>query len=225
MKRGFSTIELLIAFAILFIVLPPLMLLAFGGQTGTLDVTLTNGGVNHLATQMRDAVASTTANWNAAPLPWTTSFYTQNNKVTSLTPCLKQIVATTSWNSAPSRGQYAAAATYVPNIPLARASGGGCDPFPPSTAWDNPEDPNWDVTPSELSGHGTGVAAASINGIEYAFVTTEQSGNPSPSDFWVIDVSNPSDPNPVASLNTGKGLNGVAIGGKYAYVIQNDTAK
>jgi hypothetical protein len=225
MKRGFSTIELLIAFAIMLLVLPPLLLLAFGGQTGTLDVTLGNGGVTRVATQIRDAVASTTASWNSTPLPWATSFYTQNNKVINITPCVKQITATTSWSTEKSRAQSAVSTTYVPSIAEAQALGGGCDPFPPADAWDSPKKYPNGVTLSSVNTNDIAIISNNGKRIAVLIATPQGGGNDAAEDIYTYDLTDAQNPALLSKLNTGKGLNAVAVAGNYAYAVQNDATK
>ncbi len=225
-SRGFSTIELLIAFAILLLVLPPLLLLAFGGQTTTLDASLQNSGVMRVATQIRDAVASTTADWNATPQPWATTFYTSTNATRMENPCLMEITATTTWMTEHTRGQYASASTYVPSIAEAIALAGACDSFPSSSDWDTPERPSgWTVSPSAFVGAGTGIALTEIDDVPYAVITGMQNGSNKP-DLFLVNISDPSSlqvvsPFPDIAPN---GYTGIAIGDDgYAYVLVNDT--
>jgi hypothetical protein len=225
MKRGFSTIELLIAFAILLLVLPPMLVLAFGGQTGTLDVSLTNGGITRVATQIRDAVASTTANWNVTPQPWTSTFYTQQNKVTDISPCLKQITATTSWSPEFNRAQSAVSTTYVPSITEAKKLGGGCDPFPPIDTWDSPKKYPNGVTLSAVNANDVAVVSNAGKRIAVLVTSPQGVGNDAAEDIYTYDLSDPANPVFLSKLNTGKGLNAVAVAGDYAYAVQNDSVK
>lgn len=224
-RAGFSTIELLVAFAILFLILPPLMLLAFSGQTGTLDITLVNGGVARVATQIRDAVASTTAHWDATPQPWATSFYVLDNKVTLLSPCLKQIRASTTWNTEHGRGQYAYATTYVPSITEAKALGGGCDPFPPTDAWDSPKKYPNGVTLGAVSANDVAVISHDGKRIAILVTTPQGGGNEAAEDIYTYDLTDPQNPTLLSKLNTGKGLHAVAVAGNFAYAVQNDATK
>lgn len=215
---GFSTIELLFAFAIATIFLSGTALIAFGSQTAGLDATLSNAGQGRVLTQMQKAVASTTANWSAV-LPAQLGFYTQQNTLTSISPCLKKIESSASWNSEHGRGQHIGLSTYLGSVDEARAMGGGCDPFAPIDAWDNPRSyGSVDVAGSD----GTGIAVRGIGGNTYAFITAD----PTPlsgDDFIVVDSTNAQSPSVVGTpLTAFKGLTGIAIGGAYAYVLNND---
>ncbi len=217
-QRGFSTIELLIAFAIATIFLSGAALLAFGGQTAGLDVALTNGGMQRVVSQMRTAVASSTKNWNAT-MSSVTGFYNQTNAVTNISPCMKKITSNTTWTTEHARGQNIALSTYLGSADQAKAYGGGCNPFPSNVVWDNPASfGSIDVSGSD----GTGVEVRTKGANKYAFVTQD----PSPlngDDFIVINVTNANSPSIISTpLNNFKGLNGIAIGGNYAYVLNND---
>ncbi len=229
---GFSTIELLIAFAIFFLILPPLMMLMFGGQTATLDTALTNTGVMHVATDVRDAFAELTGDWDATFSPVTSAPYTYTTSVVDVSPCLKEIGSRADWDSEHNRTQYAAASTFIPNIDEAKKFGGGCDAFPPSD-WDNPENPSgWHTSPSDLEGTQSGIDVETIDGHTYAFITTTNTSASQKDDLWIINVDDPDNPTLVAQLDTGgpggntKGLTDIDVvrtpsGAVYAYVVQN----
>jgi hypothetical protein len=212
--RGFSTLEILIALAVAALFLTSASMLAFGGQSAGLDVALTQGGLSTAAAQIDDASASTSADWGSSATPWGTSWYGRSNAITNISPCLKLVQSDTTWTSVQSRGFEEGLQTLVGNIIAAKALG-GCDPFPPSD-WDTPE-----IAGGEdiSQGQGTGVAASYINGTRYAFFTTVHSTQ-STEDFWVVDTSDPANPNLLvaAATNFSMGLNDIAIAGSYAFL-------
>lgn len=217
--RGFSTIELLIAFSIAVIFLSGIASVAFGGQTAALDTSLQNGGLFRVSTLIGDAVASTTKSWNGTPTAWQPGFYSQTNTLKSVSPCVKFINSTSTWATEKSRNQNLSLSTFIANPTEAKALGGGCDPFPPSERWDNPSS----FGSSDASGApGTGVAIATINGTRYAVATADPS-SAGKEDVYIFNVTNAANPVTTGKLNTGKGLNRVAVGGNYAYVAQNDS--
>lgn len=245
---GFSTIEILIAFAVGIIFLSAAIMVAFSGQqslsnfssgvyhgtstdTGqavALDVALDNYALATSSNRIRKIVALLTKNWNSFPaddseIVNTTLTYGNTSSIMDISPCLKQITSTTTWSSLNNRNHHITFGTALGSMDIATAYGrGGCDPLPPGD-WDNPTDTGWGITPSQMSGSGSDIAVTTIQGTNYAFITTWQNSNPSNPDLWPVDVSNPTNPTLLTALNSGKGLNGIAIEGTYAYVIQNDS--
>jgi hypothetical protein len=258
--KGFSTIELLIAFAVATLFLTGAAMLslgssggnnssggiasvAFGAQTIGMDTSFSNHGLYQALSQIKDAIASTTEDWNVSPLPWTISDspnptgdyrigYSQANEITDISPCIKFIESTASTTSDNDRPLTFSFGTYVSNIAEALALGGGCDPTP-TGEWDNPIDPDWKTSPADIQGTQTSVDAAIINGDLYAFVTTSQTSASQKDDLWIIDLSDIENPDVINSLETGtttatentKGLNDIDVvktsSGTYAYVLQN----
>ncbi|MBX4192460.1 hypothetical protein KW798_03170, partial [Candidatus Parcubacteria bacterium] len=108
--------------------------------------------------------------------------------------------------------------TLLGSVSVARAFAGTCDPFPPSS-WNHPSSiGSFDVANIE----GTDIAVRSYGGITYAFITST-SILPTAPDFEVFNVSDLTHPILVAQLDTGPGLNGIALGENFAYAVQNDT--
>ncbi len=217
---GFSTIELLFAFALATVFLSGAARIVFGSQTIGLDVALTRSAQTSVVTQLGKAIASTTSAWHAL-LPVQSGFYTKQNVSTSISPCLKEIESSTLWNTEHGRGQHVTVRTSLGSVSEARAQGGGCDPFSPIDLWDNPSSfGSVDVAGSD----GTGIAVRGISGNTYAFITASSSA-PIGADFIVVDSTNAQAPSVVgAPLTAFKGLSGIAVGGAYAYVLNTDNA-
>src|SRR3989338_2495048 len=218
-ERGAATIELLIALAVGVIFITGATLVSFGAQTSGLDTGLTNEGLRLAELGTADTVASVAAAWNYTQTELT-GFYDSVTNIDDISDCMKSVDRDTTWTSEKNRGQYSSMKTLVANWAAAKANGGGCSPIPPSDEWDNPDS----FGSVDLSGaDGTGVDVRSVGGINYAFVTADPGALPA-EDFMVVDVSDPDNIDPsidVRAINTGLGLNGVAVGGNYAYVLQN----
>jgi hypothetical protein len=238
---GFSTIEILIAFAVGIIFLSAAMMIAFSdptltkqvslnnGQSVALDTMLDNGGLYRATNNIGSTTKKLAENWNAlfSQSTDTTSgtSYTNIPTVTDISPCMKQITDATGWNALGNRSRGITFGTTLSNMSIAKALGpGGCDPTPLTpNSWDNPANTGWDISASQMSGNGSGIAATSISGTPYVFITSWENGNPNKPDLWPVNISNQTSPALLTALNTGKGLKGIAIAGTYAYLIQNDS--
>jgi hypothetical protein len=246
---GFSTIEILIAFAVGIIFLTAAMMVAFSdptlarqisldsGQTAALDAALDDSGLNRAANKIGRAIEELTRNWNysgAAIQNDATAIsslvtYANTASVVDISPCVKEVVNKTTWNTLNSRDRYITFGTAISDMDVAQALGpGGCDPTPPGD-WDNPENPDWETHPNEIDGTQSSLDIATINGTPYVFMTTTHTSQQD--DLWVIDVSDVENPIVVESLETGGdnahkfGLNDIKVintnGSTYAYVLQN----
>jgi hypothetical protein len=217
--KGFLTIELMIALALFTVMTAGAFGVAFGGQTMSLDVGLSKGGVGHALSSIQTASqgASALAGFNAlSDTSDTSGFYDETQEVSTIAPCMKALEHRTFWDTEHNRSLSVGLATLVASLDVASALGGDCDPFPP-TEWDNPESyGSVDIGGAE----GTGVAARSIGGTRYAFLTASPSAA-GQDDLYIYDVEDAQNPSEAASVNTGVGLNGLAAAGTYLFAIQN----
>ena len=239
-SSGFSTIEILIAFSVGIIFLTAAMMVSFSdptlarqisldsGQAAALDVSLDNNALATSSNKLGNIVAKLTSNWKTAisgDSPNSTSPYTNTPDITDIAPCLKEISNATTWSTLGARGRQITFGTALGDMTTAKALGrGGCDPIPPSE-WDNPETDN--LSQANVSGadNGTDVAVTSIDGIRYAFITSNPTGSgTSKKEFTVIDVSdtNVQAQDVKATLVMDEGLLALTVVGDYAYVLNDD---
>jgi hypothetical protein len=228
-SRGFLTLELLLAITVFAIMMSGVFAVASGGQTMGTDVGLSKGGIGYTLSsiQQKTQLASVLSGFNALVNSTSTSdVYVATTTITSVSPCMKAVTQSSGWGSEYKRSLSVSLSTLVPSLDIAQQFGGGCDPLPPGS-WDTPRTYGG-LSSSDFSGQGTGVAAASIGGTRYAFLTTDTA---SQDDFYVIDVSNPetlSPSNVIASIDVGEGLNGITLGKindtTYAFLLNNSNS-
>jgi hypothetical protein len=217
--RGFLTIELMIALALFTVMTAGAFGVAFGGQTMSLDVGLTKGGVGHALSSIQTASqgASALAGFNAlSDTSDTTGFYDETQEVSTIAPCMKALEHRTYWDSEHNRSLSVGLATLVASLDVASRLGGDCDPFPPSPLWDAPAaDPISD--PIFSGSQATDVDAFRQGGSRYALVTTEK--NPGHETLWMIDVTDlEADPLPYSAFETDDSLFAVDVASGFAYV-------
>ncbi len=217
-QRAFLTVEVVIALAIFTVIMSGAVLVSFNGQTAGLDTALTKETVYQAQSFSQNDMqlasvfsgfSALTSSVNAA------AGYTRT--VTNGAPCFKIVGTSFSTSTEKNRSLSAGILSGIASIDTAVAMGGGCDPFPPSD-WDNPDSfGSIDVGGSA----GTGVEARWISGIRHAFLVSNPSAA-NQEDFYVFNVADPENPTEDAKINTGAGLNDIAIEGKYAFVLQDD---
>jgi len=240
--RGFSTIELLIAFSVGIIFLTAAIMVSYtdptlnhqisldSNQATVLDVSLDNNALAISGNKISDAVADLIGNWNAVigdtvADPNDPTQLALDTNVEDTSQCTKTITNTTSWTTLGSRNRNISFGTALSDIDTAIALGrGACDPFP-ATDWNYPESDN--LAQANVSGadDGTAVDVRSFNNTRYAFITSNPTGGGTgKKEFTVIDVTdkNVQGSDIKATLNKDKGLLNVTIFGDYAYVLNND---
>lgn len=237
---GFSTIEILIAFAVGIIFLTAAMMVAFSdptlarqisldsGQTAALDAALDDSGLNRAANKIGRAIEELTRNWNysgAAIQNDATAIsslvtYANTASVVDISPCVKEVVNKTTWNTLNSRDRYITFGTAISDMDVAQALGpGGCDPTPPGD-WDNPE--------SFSSTDVSAVKANTVDAVHFQnktiVVLGSTAGAPAKHDLYVFDLSAPDSPIQKGSLNViGKGINDLVVVGRYVYAVRDDS--
>ena len=239
-SRGFSTLELLVSFAVFTLIITASMMVVFGNQSTVLDTQLSN-----VALQKANLIMATTTNaarYDFNSVVSTSSIsdiYSQNLAVTDISQCLKKVVDTVSWQPTPLRHLKTELTTFLSDWKGALALGGDCIVDPPIGGWTSPatlmsrdlkykaaynDNPLVNSSPGN---QGTDVDVLN----KMVYMTAGVSASLSKDDFFILDSSNVISgimPPIVGSLNTGPGLNAVdvvhynATGKTYAYVVQND---
>jgi len=143
-SAGNSTLEILIAFAILIISITAVILVGFGNQSVTVDSETNNEGVSKAQKLLEDARASSRQDFTSVTSNSGTEVsgsltYNKSLFVTDLTQCKKQATSTVTWSLSPLRQQKIELSTILTDIAGAIALGGDCYSDPPSSRWDNPQ--------------------------------------------------------------------------------------
>ncbi|MEK7063834.1 MAG: hypothetical protein AAB955_04070 [Patescibacteria group bacterium] len=221
--KGAFTIEILIAFTVVTLALSGAVMVALGGQVSGMDMNLSGGGLHREMSLYERNVAQAYSSWAgltsvAASDPNDDLGYSTSTTVAYVSPCIKEVSSSVSWSSDKSRTLGAAVTMLAGSVAEARALGGGCDPLPPLSGWENPDSfGSIDVSGAD----GTGVVARSVAGHRYVFLTADPSAA-AKEDLYIFNVDDAQSPSLTGSLNTGKGLNDIVVAGQYAYVVQND---
>jgi len=186
-EKGSSLIEVMIGFSILAIAFVATTALVFGGQTSTLDTSLTEHGQYRNASYLERSVASVRAAWGGSSSVYD-GFYTKGHSFRAISPCSAEVTASTTWTTEKNRGQRIGVSTLVASSGIAALLGGDCDPFPPLGNWEAPS--VYPITDPIFSGS----LASDIDGLDrpdgtFALVTAWFNPSPTADTLWMVDVS------------------------------------
>lgn len=186
-ETGSSVIEVMIGFSILAIALVGTITIVFGGQTASLDTSLTERGQYLNTSYFEQAVASVRAAWGGSSSVYD-GFYTKGHSFKAISPCSAEVTASTTWTTEKNRGQRLGVSTLVASSGIAALLGGDCDPFPPLGNWEAPS--VYPITDPIFSGS----PASDIDGLDrpdgtFALVTTWFNPSPTADTLWMVDVS------------------------------------
>ena len=230
MHKGQSLIELLVALTIITLALASVFMLFSGSQISTTDsgnsaqaLTLAQEGIA-ASRALRESSWATLADgahglafqngqWQFVGTSDTTTIFTRTMTVSTIDANTKKIVTRIAWTIDPLRPQEIILTEQLTNWPqLAAQQGGGL-----SGDWTQPV-----ITGSlALSTGNSATDVAVKNGMVYLTSTASSSAKP---DFWVIDATNPGAPVISGSVNTGPGLNAIAILGSSTYAFAANRA-
>jgi len=222
-NKGSAILEVLIAIAILTLGISAAAMLVFGNQSLQVDNDTNSEALYKAKTILENARTDSKENFNSISqvYPDPLEFFKSDLSILDISPCAKDLVSTVNWTIS-SRLLGIELITRVTSSEEAEKLGSFCDPEAPKSSWDKPS--AFDIiSPSDFGGKGTSIASTYINGIRYVFLTTDSTNK---ENFWAIDTTNPQDINidDAHGIIVGeKGLNGIAIAGDYAYVLNNDT--
>ncbi|MDP3954242.1 MAG: hypothetical protein Q8Q06_02395 [bacterium] len=225
---GFSTIEIVLAFAIIIVVLSAIILVVFGNQTVAVDNEINNEALYKAKEIVETARADAKEDFYG--LAGSTSLddiYTKVLGISDINLCKKSITGTVSWQTEPDRPLEISINSEVSSIFDALALGGDCgSDTPPISEWWFPRTfKDYDLKtiepPAEQSGNA-GVPATSIDvvkqgGSKYAVLSTAHN---SENDIWIINVDDSLNAFIVSSLETESvGLNTADVAGGLAYAL------
>lgn len=141
--KGSSTLELLIAFAILTLTLTALVSVFFGNQSVSVDTQTSSEGLARASRELEKDRALVRTNYLSASSTNATETvggltYNLSMIVQDLTPCVKIATSTVSWNLGSLRPLSISLSTYLTDTKGALALGGDCFVSPPTSGWTNP---------------------------------------------------------------------------------------
>ena len=239
--KGFSTIEILITFAVGIVFLTAAMLVAFSdptlarsisldsGQAATLDIALDSTALATSTNSLSSTTAKLLKNWNASISSITqtgTNPYAITPTIVDIAPCFKTISNETGWSrSFGNRSHTMTFGTGLANLNIARALGrGACDPVPSSSVWDSPQKYPSGITLSSVNANDIAIIFDQGKRIVVLAATPSGSGSGVAAfeDIYSYDLTDPSNPSLVlGKLNTGVGINAIATNGQYVFALQN----
>ncbi len=221
-QSGFSTIELLLAVALLAIAFGSVILVVFGNQKVSVDTQTNNEAIHGVEKLLEEARILAKQNF-ATPLVYSASlparaedgttinnFYTVTRSETYISDCVKKITAKYSWNDE-NRPQVVELSTEVSDPTIPFLTGTDCSPIgsPPGgggvPAWhDCASATHADISPS--GNEGRDIELFRVGSTRYAAIASYHS-SAADHDLWIYNVSYVNSMSFVASLDTGaKGL-------------------
>ncbi len=143
-SKGSSTLEILIAFAVLILTLTAVIMIGFGNQSVSVDAETNNEALYRAQKILEDARAASRDDFfsvTTASSSETISGLTYKKLlvVNDITPCKKQATSTVLWSLSPLRTQSIDLSTFLTDIAGTLALGGDCATQAPNKKWDNPQ--------------------------------------------------------------------------------------
>ncbi len=225
-RSGFSTLEMLIAMALVMIALSAVIVVTFGNQTITVDSQMNAEAINKAQELLEQEQAFARKDFRLVnPVaqhvdPSDPLFKAQVDVVTQSDFLTKNVTATLSWTGYPNRSQHTTLSSLVTNFNNA-AGGDTCDSAIQSTEnWASPVIAN--ATTDFGSIIGDTVNTYPITDVDAyhgkLYVTVGNTTNATDPNFFVLSIANPATPtlipnakvdaNPNAATG---GLNAVAV--------------
>ncbi len=192
---GFSTLELLIAMAVMTLSMTAVIMVAFGNQSIAIDTELAQRGL-YVAQMRLEEVGSTIANnFNVLETEASTTtigLYDTKVKVTDISPCAKEVQSTAAWDR-DLRNLNSSLRSIFISTTTSQALGNDCATKKSKTPWDNPVSFNFS-SPINSGNSGTGIDVVEHDSETYAILTTNWSNNKNT--LFVINATDPESNDP-----------------------------
>jgi len=223
LDSGSSTLEILLAFAVLTLSMSAVIMVGFGNQSVSVDSETNTEAINKANSSVEKARADSRENFFSVLSNSQTEIsgplsYQNALEVLDISPCKKEVTGVVSWNLNSPRPQEVRVSTLLTSIAETLALGGDCDTDPVGD-WDNPQ--------SAVSVNINGQSSATGIDIqdEIVYLSTNPS-SPAKEDFFIYEFdSNSLTLTELSSLDTSSGINAVDVAGNYAYLANNETTR
>ena len=215
-QKGQTTLEILIAVAIIVMGLSAAIMTFIGGQSLTIDTRMSNRAVLSAREMLENAERNAALNFNGLKSSSSTEdIFKKEIFVTDFELHQKEVISRVSWQTDPLRIQKVELTSLVTNWRALLESGGDTGGEDPSGDWQNPR-----TLGSVDLGPGNAATDLDIkNKIVYMTAVAAATAKP---DFFVISAINGQSPMILGSTSTGPGLLAVDTAENYAYVGNND---
>ncbi len=139
LNKGMSTLEILLAFAILILTITAVIGMGFGNQSITVDAETNTEALFKAQELLENARANSRKDFFSVITSTSTdSIYEIGLTIEDLTPCKKQATSTVIWNTDGGRTQTIELGTFLTDVAGTLALGGDCAINIPDSNWDNP---------------------------------------------------------------------------------------
>lgn len=232
LSRGNSTLEILIAFAVITLTMTAVIMVTFGNQSISVDTQTNNEAIYKTGAMLEKARADSRFDFNVVNPSTATDVsgtltYTKTLAVTQVDLFTKRVDSTVSWQEA-GRTLHVLLSTLLTN-PQAVGGGDTCSSVLLGD-WTHPQKAEYELGADILHDTSSGFPITSIATYKHKmYVTVHNTNGNNSGTFFVLDITNPSDkPILLGQLDNnpavGDGLNSVALDdGHYAYVTNAHT--
>jgi type II secretory pathway pseudopilin PulG len=199
-QKGFSTLEIVIAFAVMTLSMTAIIMVAFGNQSSAIDTELAQRGLYVAQKKLEEAAASLLTDFGsvqseAAAISFD-SIYDTQIEVNDISPCVKELESTSFWDR-DTRDLQTSLTSLLVSPKESLALGNDCKTEKTKKIWDNPVSFAFS-DPIDAGNQGTAVDTVEHGSKNYAILTTKWKNNKNT--LWVIDATNPGDPEAVAGI-------------------------
>lgn len=222
-ETGIGTIEVLVSLMTIVSAVTAVVLVVVGNQDVRLDNDVSNVALYRAEEIIGKARTAGQVNFNSVVSSSSLGgIFTNSLKVSDISPCRKDITASTSWAVRPNRPQNTSLTTSLVSAEEAAALGNDCELTPPQPEWqiECPPQYGFDLNPAGLAASGIDLIRRGSN--KYIAMTSNK-GSDEKHDFWMVDVTDKTAISLVSSINVGPNLNGVDAFGDFAFVANNDS--
>lgn len=229
-EEGFSTLEMLIAFAVITLSITAVILVSFGNQSVAIDTDIANEALYLAELELEEAFATSSASaadfisLSSTTIPAVSGeIFDRNLTVVDISPCVKRVTSEVAWQTGLRNLSTALTSIFI-SQEISEALSGDCITEESNTPWKNPATfGSEDLVPG--GNQGTDIDVVTLDGQRIAFLTSKTGAGPK-SDLWAFDVTDASTPIPLddvdVDLGPGVGLNSLDVAGEYVYAVGNN---
>lgn len=222
-EEGIGTIEVLVSLMVIVTAITAVILVVAGSQDVKVDNDISNTALYRAGEIIGKTRTASEVSFNSVVSSSSVNdIFNDGLKVSDISPCRKDIVASVSWSVRPDRSQNISLTTSLVSAEEAAALGEDCELNPPQQdEWliECPPQYGFDLNPAGLAASGIDLIRRDLN--KY-IVLTSNKGSDEKHDFWIIDVTDKTSINLTSSINIGPNSNDVDAFGNFAFVVNND---